>query len=291
MADDERPESDDPFASLDISSDGEDADWGEDWESAFQAEDDMFFSDGEEDFFIEEDEQAATPKDASSEQKLSDSLEQSLDSIPDDGVSPGVSFTLPAFMGNVFVFLSASLGPLLSRVQALPLHFRIPAYAVPVILLLVIISFFTGGEKPLPPELQQAQSISVEEGAVTPKVTSVIEDEGPIEQTMPEKVRKKWTFASFLIPVDAQEKDKPVTFVMVDITLVTALDSEEDPPGEKKTFMRDVIYQFYTNRPLHELRHFSLARGEMNRKLRAWIQKQWPEAPIESIIFNRYHLT
>ena len=60
MADDPKhPE--DEFASLNISSDGDEADWGEDWESAFQAEDDMFFSEGgEDDFFL--DENARTPR-------------------------------------------------------------------------------------------------------------------------------------------------------------------------------------------------------------------------------------
>lgn len=84
--------------------------------------------------------------------------------------------------------------------------------------------------------------------------------------------------------------DQPVTFVLVDITLIASLDDQEDPPAEK-IFVRDIIYQFFQNKPLEELRRFSLARGEMNKELRAWLLKQWPEAPIESIIFNQYHLS
>ena len=98
-------------------------------------------------------------------------------------------------------------------------------------------------------------------------------------------------FPAFIIPVNNPASDQPVTFVLVDITLIASLDEHEDPPAAKKIFVRDIIYQFFQNKPLDELRRFSLARGEMNKELRAWLMKQWPEAPIESIIFNQYHLS
>ena len=113
----------------------------------------------------------------------------------------------------------------------------------------------------------------------------------PASKLHPGKVRKKWSFPAFIIPINNPASDQPVTFVLVDITLIASLNDQEDPPAEKKIFVRDVIYQFFQNKPLEELRRFSLARGEMNKELRAWLLKQWPEAPIESIIFNQYHLS
>jgi hypothetical protein len=110
-------------------------------------------------------------------------------------------------------------------------------------------------------------------------------------QLHPGKVRKKWAFPAFIIPINNPASDQPVTFALVDITLIASLNDQEDPPAEKKIFVRDIIYQFFQNKPLEELRRFSLARGEMNKELRAWLLKQWPEAPIESIIFNQYHLS
>lgn len=294
MADDQKQPEDD-FSSLNISSDGDEADWGEDWESAFQAEDDMFFAEGgEDDLFLDEDKGTESTKGTS--QDLTTSLEQSLENVPDqEAASTGTAgkFSFPAPLTALFSRISTRpLAPLFQRLQALPLWMRIPVTALPL-LLVGSLFFLLGGEEDLtgipgePPALVAKSGLPDGSGPVSAESTPEL----PAEQTLPEKVRKKWMFPAFLIPVSTQSPDQPVAFVMVDITLVTALDESEAPPSDKKIFMRDAIYQFYTNRPIEELRRFSLARGEMNRKLRAWLQKQWPEAPIESIIFTRYHLT
>ena len=74
MADD-RPQSVDQFASTETPADQDETNWGEDWESAFQAEDNAFFSDEkeEENFFLEENEPTATAGVAG--QELDSSLE------------------------------------------------------------------------------------------------------------------------------------------------------------------------------------------------------------------------
>ena len=84
MADD-RPQSVDQFASAETPADHDETNWGEDWESAFQAEDDAFFSEEkEEDFFLEENEPTVTAGVAA--QNLDSSLEKTLSGIPDQQV-------------------------------------------------------------------------------------------------------------------------------------------------------------------------------------------------------------
>ncbi|MFA6899846.1 MAG: flagellar basal body-associated FliL family protein, partial [Desulfurivibrionaceae bacterium] len=183
-----------------------------------------------------------------------------------------------------------------TRLQSFPIFVRIPLYALPF--LLVGIMFALSSTPPPPPALlQSSTSPSQHPGTaiVSPdKLTSAEAPPGEMNQASqlhPGKVRKKWAFPAFIIPINNPASDQPVTFALVDITLIASLNDQEDPPAEKKIFVRDIIYQFFQNKPLEELRRFSLARGEMNKELRAWLLKQWPEAPIESIIFNQYHLS
>ena len=288
MADDS-PKSVDQFASKEAPAEHDETNWGEDWESAFQAEDDAFFSDGkEEEFFLEENEPTVTAGVAS--KGLDSSLEKTLSGIPDQQISPGAQpAKLLAGAGAITaLFLSAKTvaQKQFLRLQSFPIFVRIPLYALPF-LLIGILFVLTGGPKP-PPSLDQTAS-PAQPGAATD--STVAGDANQASQLHPGKVRKKWAFPSFIIPVNNPDNDQPVTFVIVDITLIASLAEQEDPPADKKIFVRDIIYQFFQNKPLEELRHFSLARGEMNKELRAWLMKQWPDAPIESIIFNQYHLS
>lgn len=102
-------------------------------------------------------------------------------------------------------------------------------------------------------------------------------------------VRRKWRFSSFLIDA-AQSATEPPSYVVVDLSLVLRLNAGEPFPEDKKYAVREMIYQFFSNRPLYELRRFSLARGEMQMKLEAWFHKEWPNNPIESIFFHRYQI-
>jgi hypothetical protein len=273
-----------------------DDDWGEDWESAFQAEEDMFFADansGEEDFFIEEGDKTAAP--GAPEKELSSSLEKDLGGAantasPLSSIAAAISFTailatLKAFLLQKLAQPATLLRAGRQKISSLPLAFRLAVYIAPALLVLVVsASMFmthseTSGEADhLSQEIPQGKHMAQEQGG----------SDTPVAQVYPDQARKKWGFPGFIIPVQSETGDKGISFLMIDITLITMLDQGKEPPQEKKNFMRDSIYQFYLNRPQDELHHFSLARGEMNRKLKDWLLKQWPEAPIESIIFNRY---
>lgn len=295
---DERPQSVDQFASTETPAEHDETNWGEDWESAFQAEDDAFFSEGkDEDFFLEENEPTATAGVAA--QDLDSSLEKTLSGIPDQIATPGVLAGKPLAGAGALAafFLSAKIvaQKQFARLQSFPIFVRIPLYALPL-LLIGLVFLLSGSPKPapLPPPVASSPAQHPDAGAIPPEKPTALagpDESHQVSQLHPGKVRKKWAFPAFVIPVNNPAPDQPVTFVLVDITLIASLDNLEEPPVEKKLFVRDIIYQFFQNKPLEELRKFSLARGEMNKELRAWLMKQWPEAPIESIIFNQYHLS
>jgi len=297
MADDS-PQPADQLASTETPvADHDETNWGEDWESAFQAEDDAFFSEGkEEEFFLEENEPSVTAGGVAG-QDLDSSLEKTLAGIPDQGVAADAqpSQILAGLGALAPLFLSAKIAAQKQflRLQSFPIFVRIPLYALPLLLVGALFAL-SGGPKTAPSHLQTTAAPAQVSGEAAPgKATSPAgpQEAGQASQLHPGKIRKKWAFPAFIIPVNNPAPDQPVTFVLVDITLIASLDEQEDPPAEKKTFVRDIIYQFFQNKPLEELRRFSLARGEMNKELRAWLIKQWPEAPIESIIFNQYHLS
>jgi len=99
--------------------------------------------------------------------------------------------------------------------------------------------------------------------------------------------QRKWRFSSFMIDVGSGEEGKS-NYVVLDLSLVFSLDPEADLPFNKEYAIRNMIYQFFSNRPINELRRFSLARSEMKQKLTAWFNKEWPSNSIESILFHRY---
>ncbi|HIJ91565.1 MAG: flagellar basal body-associated FliL family protein [Desulfobulbaceae bacterium] len=279
----------DQFASTETPAEHDETNWGDDWESAFQAEDDTFFSkEKEEEFFLEENEPTVTA--AAAAKGLDSSLEKTLSGIPDQSsvvsdTRPTKAFVLVGAITSLFLSGKTAAQKQFARLQSFPIFIRIPLYALPVLLIISLLLLLGA------PKSRHAASPSAT--SVAPQQTTAPSPEAvnQASQLHPGKVRKKWAFPAFIIPVNNDAGDQPVTFVLVDITLIASLDEQEDPPADKKIFVRDIIYQFYQNKPLEELRRFSLARGDMNRELRAWLQKQWPEAPIESIIFHQYHLS
>jgi hypothetical protein len=99
--------------------------------------------------------------------------------------------------------------------------------------------------------------------------------------------QRKWRFSSFMIDAGSDEEGK-INYLVLDLSLVFRLDPGADLPFDKKYAIRNMIYQFFSNRPIYELRRFSLARGEMKQKIRAWFDKEWPDNSIESVLFHRY---
>lgn len=151
MADD-RPQSVDQFASAQTPADHDETNWGEDWESAFQAEDDAFFSEEkEEDFFLEENEPTVTAGVAA--QNLDSSLEKTLSGIPDQQVASGALPTKALFgAGSIAaLFLSARTAAQKQfiRLQSFPLFVRIPLYALPFLLVGILFAL-SGAPKPSP---------------------------------------------------------------------------------------------------------------------------------------------
>lgn len=273
---DERPKAEDPFASLNIAEDAE-ANWGEDWESAFQSE---------ENTFISEEAPPEPAKPAAGKAAQPDPLSAPLARQSPDpkrtATAPGSGVTFATIAGHLVSGVLTTGRQLFQRLQALPLFLRVPLYLLPAALVLLVLVTGNGSDSPLPP---QSPAQGTEGRSLFPA------SGGDNRQAPAEKIRKKWEFPSFLIPVETPGSDEPVTFIHIDITLIAVLDPKEEPPTEKEIPVREMIYQFYRSLPLGELRRFSLARGEMNRKLRDWLRKEWPEAPIESIIFDRYTLS
>ncbi len=111
----------------------------------------------------------------------------------------------------------------------------------------------------------------------------------PPVETPPDRQRRKIRLSGFMIDV-ADDHSAGPRYVAVDCSLVVRLEPEEEFPLARRYMVRDAIYQFYANRPYYELKRYALARGEMKRKLLAWLRKEWPDAPIETIIFHRYRL-
>lgn len=132
-----------------------------------------------------------------------------------------------------------------------------------------------------PPETTQAV---VESHQLPPEETA-----RESESLAPKEVRKKWRFPAIIVHGKI-DKDQAPIILTVDLTLVLKLAPEVMPPSAKESFIREILYQFYTNQPADDLKRYALERGEMNRKLQAWILKQWPELSLESIAVDRYHL-
>jgi len=103
------------------------------------------------------------------------------------------------------------------------------------------------------------------------------------------ELRKKWQFPAIIVHAKTEPGGAPVVLSM-DLTLIVKLPPEATPPAGREPFIREIFYQFYYNQPVENLRRYALDRGEMNRSLRAWIVKQWPDLPLDAIVIDRYQL-
>ncbi len=288
-------------------SDTLDDDLKSDWESAFQAEDFMFApQEGEDDFFLGDDTDFNSA--TSSPYEFTPPTETELANLPDldeENAAPAARGAAPskkAVRTAAAPGLKGAFGraaPLLRAAALFLQRFsrRQQIIGATAAVLLAAILFFLRPAPHHPASTVATAPTAAPAAPATPgappaqtasagKATTAA---APPAKAPPEKVRVKWPFPAFLIPAPSPPgTSQPASFVHVDITLVLLLPKDEDPPKEKELQLRDSIYQFFSNQPAAELRRYGLARGEMNHKLRAWLYKQWPDAPIETIVFTRY---
>ncbi len=257
---------------------------GNDWGEAFEAEDFM----------------AAPKADVSDEFFLPDEATEANINIPAGDVDrPGQVEEAPSSLGRLVGYRQY----LLARLRAFPLSYRIAAAALPIFALIL---FFALHNRPVPtvPGTETKPEASVvhqAEPAIAPhepgpEVTSpgahavtegVVEKPKPItpEVKIP---RKKWNFQDII--VHSKSEGEGSAIVTTDLTLVLKLAPGATPPLDKGPFIREILYQFYVNQPLADLKRYALERGEMKSKLQAWIAKQCPELPLDSIAIDRYQL-
>ncbi|MEA2085230.1 MAG: hypothetical protein U9O82_13535 [Thermodesulfobacteriota bacterium] len=291
-----------------------DENWGEDWESAFQAEDYMFSpEEGEADSFFQAGSEKPADTDSpapptSSTPDFSDetlAADEATVASPDAVIQPAAE--TPGEKKSPAAKIVTRLRTLFTTIRqqflALRTYQQILAGVVPVVACLIIAAIFvsSGSEEEfvttIEPDQQTQQEVQPAGNSARTLATIVLPENSLINEALPdglpsesEEVSQKWLFSSFFIPAVAQNGQEKITFVSLDLTLVVLLKKGRELPEYKKIFVRDLIYQFYLNQPLYELRRYSMARGEMAKKLHAWILKQWPEGSIYRIIINRYQL-
>ncbi|MEA1933651.1 MAG: hypothetical protein U9N60_04370 [Thermodesulfobacteriota bacterium] len=290
-----------------------DENWGEDWESAFQAEDYMFSpEEGEADSFFQTDSEKPVDTDSpapstSSTPDFSDetlAADETTVASPDAAMQPAAE--TPGEKKSPAAKIITRLKTLFTTIKQ---RFLVKTYqqiltgVIPVVAGLIIAAIFVSSNSKeefvttIEPDQQTQQEVQPKDNSGQTLETGVLPENSLINETLPdefssesEEVRKKWLFSSFFIPAVAQNSQEKTTFVSLDLTLVVLLEKGRELPEYKRIFVRDLIYQFYLNQPLYELRRYSLARGEMVKKLHAWILKQWPEGSIHKIIINRYQI-
>jgi hypothetical protein len=291
----------DPLADLDD-------DLGDDWESAFQSEDFMFSPDEEaNDFFLFDendsdediDELSAIMENA--EQEAADEQQTTSEQTQEqDNDSPEITAGRPALVFKILDMFSTVLLFFKGR----PLYQRALAAGVPCLLLLILFGVFflrqtseefaqtketeitiadVVVEPKMEPEIIKENTLSAER--VAPPV--VVEEE-PAQTAQTRTIRKQWDFPTFTIVSSTPHTE--TLFININLSLIAVLPEGAALPEEKNVLIKDIIYQFYQNRSPTELKHFALARGEMIHKLHSWLKKEWPDSPINTVIFSKYQV-
>lgn len=270
---------------------------GDDWGEAFEAEDFVFSPDEEasNEFFIGDDGTAEFPE--------NEKVEETAPPPPLLG-SLAEKLNLP-----LLAPILNSLQPFLLQAQKQYRKISLPcrlALAGNIILLMVILTILSGPEEP-PPAVATAPSVTLpapdlpEPGAAqpAPDPNSGQESGAPTareplpdlpEIQIQEKIGKKWTFPAFLIAATTNADDQTPSLITANVTLEIQLHQGEELPVDQEIFVREIIYQFFNNQPLEELQRYSLARGELKKKLKAWLEKQWPETSISAVILDHYQI-
>ena len=294
----------DPLADLDD-------DLGDDWESAFQSEDFMFTPEEEaNDFFLfdendpedEVDELTSIMENAEKEAKQDkeNAKEESASDAPPQTDTPSTSSTAIPVLIRQYISMAISF------FKQLPLYQRAIGTAVPCLILLIIFaSLFLRqtseelaeteeptitvadleiGPKDEPQSIVKIAQAKKEPLPALPPPPLVVKEPEPRART----IRKQWDFPTFTIVSSIPNTE--TLFVTVNLSLIAILPEGGRLPEEKNVQIKDIIYQFYTNRSPTELKHFALARGEMIHKLHNWLQKEWPDSPVNTVIFSRYQV-
>lgn len=282
----------DPLAELDD-------DLGDDWESAFQAEDFMFSPEDEPSDFFLFDENSDSNEDIADLLAAQDTQTAGLAADTTSVAAPAAeaeSAAVLEFPGRLQILAASLLQVFLAR----PPYQRWLIGAIPLLPVLIIIStlFFQSTTDEL--ASLDDQAIISDTAQVAPTTedqdvdSSTVQPQQPMaEPSVPlaekETVLHTWKFPTFIIV--AKGENKANLIVSIDLTLLAKLEEGQSLPDDKKIFVKDIIHQFYTNRPAYELKRFALARGDMISQLNTWITKQWPENPFDTVAFSRYSVT
>lgn len=311
MAEEKRPDSGD--SSPPPSFGQFDTDWGADWESAFQAEEEERPTEVSADVFAGPE---ATATQATTGETSEASLEQVLAGIP------GQESADPGTRRRIIPWASEAIASLLAFGRALPLLFRrdetsplrklgrrftaisplrqmlVAGLALLLITGLALLLRSGGRQAELaisddPTALRLAQEADIfPPREIPPETTTPALPESASALPLaippaPEIVRRKWPFPGFLVPVSGKD-GAGLVLVQVDLTLVTRLPEGQELPLDQASRVRDQLYNFYLAQSPDKLRRYSLARGEMLRDLREWLDQNLPDLAVESINFDRY---
>jgi hypothetical protein len=278
-------------------SEGLNDDLGDDWESAFQAEDFMVSPEDEpESFFIKDDDSAEdmdltsflTQEEATHSAKATSPSDETTDSDKKSEVNNSRSIATPSFFHRCRSWFTSR-----SRTKKLlfPLIVILSAIAVSATI------FFRSTTEQLAQESTEDNTppkTTITPKPLPPTIPQVINLPAPTKKTTPTifatKIRRKWPLPAFLITVQDENNNKQQVVARIDLTLVLLLESGHNIPKAKQSFIRDSIFKFYSNRPAKQLRHYALARGEMIHNLESWLKKDWPDNSLTAIIFNRYEI-
>ncbi len=272
-------------------------DIGEDWGEAFADDDEMFSPAGEgsSPFFLE-DEQEKLPEETGKKQ------------------GGGENGTLKSPSGGL---ARSIVSQAFKKIVSLPRLFKIALAAALLSALLLLIFFLRPTavpQKPVsslpviqphPPREQSAAAGSpiIKQGGQLNQLKPTVGVKQPVAQTAPpvaEPVKEadlgltagprsqKWHLNSFFVAIPAANHTSVV--LTVNLTLFVQSAGKTALSISREIFLRDLIYQFFRNQSLTDLKKFTLARSILKRRLMAWIKKQWPGLPLLSISFNRYQL-
>ncbi len=274
-------------------------DIGEDWGEAFADDDEMFSPAGEgsSPFFLE-DEQEKLPEETGKNQgggKNGRSVSPA--GSPSKGIVSGV----------------------FKKIVSLPRSFKIALAGALLLMLFLLIFFLRPAAEPQkpalssqvvqppPPSRQSAAAgppIIKQGGGQLNKLKPAVGVKKQVPQTVPPVAdhlareadfglaagqrSQKWSLKSFFVAIPAANHTSVV--LTVDLTLFVQSPGKTALPLSREIFIRDLIYRFFRNQSLADLKHFTLARGILKRRLMAWIKKQRPALPVLSISFDRYQL-